>query len=120
MARGSQERLSATSLGVRPRGSFGLPEPTRSPRLRFKLFPDKLALYMMKTCVIRSPEYGKSRGKPEKGAWEVGSAPWNEQTRIGAVGSTGRPDWHSGLSGLYRLIEVTFSWEAGCVGFPRD
>ncbi|PKI40340.1 hypothetical protein CRG98_039269 [Punica granatum] len=29
MARGSQEGLSATSLGVRPRGSFGLLEPTR-------------------------------------------------------------------------------------------
>ncbi|PKI69369.1 hypothetical protein CRG98_010251 [Punica granatum] len=55
MARGSQEGLSATSLGVRPRGSFGLPEPTRSPRLRFKLFPDMLAQYTMKTCIIRYP-----------------------------------------------------------------
>ncbi|PKI73013.1 hypothetical protein CRG98_006588 [Punica granatum] len=32
MARGSQEGLSATSLGVRPRGSFGLLEPTREKR----------------------------------------------------------------------------------------
>ncbi|PKI38241.1 hypothetical protein CRG98_041367 [Punica granatum] len=48
MARGSKEGLSATSLGVRPRASFGLPEPARSPRLRFKLFPDMLALYTMK------------------------------------------------------------------------
>ncbi|PKI63999.1 hypothetical protein CRG98_015612 [Punica granatum] len=67
MARGCQEGLSATSLGVRPRGSFGLPDPTMSPRLRFKLFPDMLALYTMMTCIIRSPGCGKSRGKPEKG-----------------------------------------------------
>ncbi|PKI75964.1 hypothetical protein CRG98_003622 [Punica granatum] len=53
MARGSQEGLSATSLGVTPRGSFGLPEPMRSPRFRFKLFPDMLALYTMKTLIIR-------------------------------------------------------------------
>ncbi|PKI33406.1 hypothetical protein CRG98_046203 [Punica granatum] len=55
MARGSQEGLSATSLGVRPRGSFDLLEPTKSPRLRFKLFPDMLALYTMNTCIIRYP-----------------------------------------------------------------
>ncbi|PKI58985.1 hypothetical protein CRG98_020630 [Punica granatum] len=57
---------------------------------------------------VQAPGCGKSRGKLEKGASEVGSAPWNEQTRIGAVGSTGRPDWQSGLSGLYRLIGVAF------------
>ncbi|PKI56476.1 hypothetical protein CRG98_023114 [Punica granatum] len=53
MARGNQEGLSATSLGVRPRGSFSLPEPMRSPRFRFKLFSDMLALYTMKTRIIR-------------------------------------------------------------------
>ncbi|PKI64110.1 hypothetical protein CRG98_015499 [Punica granatum] len=36
MARGSQEGLSATSLGVRPRGSFGLPEPTREKREKWR------------------------------------------------------------------------------------
>ncbi|PKI51275.1 hypothetical protein CRG98_028339 [Punica granatum] len=63
---------------------------------------------------------GKFEESRKKGAWEVGSAPWNEQTRISAVGSTGRPDRQSGLSGLYRLIGVAFSCGAGCVGFPRD
>ncbi|PKI59327.1 hypothetical protein CRG98_020282 [Punica granatum] len=117
MARGSQVGLSATSLGVRPRWLARANEVTSTP---IQAIPDMLTLYTINTYIIRSSGCGKSRGKKEKGAWEVGSAPWNEQTRIGAVGSTGRPDWQSGLSGLYRLIGVAISCGAGCVGFPRE
>ncbi|PKI47287.1 hypothetical protein CRG98_032320 [Punica granatum] len=46
MARGSQEGLSATSLGVR------LLEPIRSPQLQFKYFPDMLAFYTMETYLV--------------------------------------------------------------------
>ncbi|PKI52783.1 hypothetical protein CRG98_026818 [Punica granatum] len=45
-------------------------------------------------------------GEVAKGVGRLG---WNEQTRLGAVGSTGRPDWQFGLSGLYRLIVMEFS-----------
>ncbi|PKI50529.1 hypothetical protein CRG98_029083 [Punica granatum] len=53
-------------------------------------------------------EHEERVGEVAKGVGRLG---WNEQTRIGAVGSTGRPDWQSGLSGLYRLIEMEFSWQ---------
>ncbi|PKI58265.1 hypothetical protein CRG98_021347 [Punica granatum] len=62
-------------------------------------------------------EHEERVGEVAKGVGRLG---WNEQTRTGAVGSTGRPDWQSGLSGLYRLIGMEFSHWASFVGFPRD
>ncbi|PKI36331.1 hypothetical protein CRG98_043278 [Punica granatum] len=67
--------------------------------------------------IIPSPGMRERVGEVTKGVGRLG---WNEQTRTGAVGSTGRPDWQSGLSGLYRLIGIEFSCGASYVGFPRD
>ncbi|OWM82723.1 hypothetical protein CDL15_Pgr014211 [Punica granatum] len=67
--------------------------------------------------IIPSPGMRERVGEVAKGVGRLG---WNEQTRTGAVGSTGTPDWQSGLSGLYRLIGIAFSREASYVGFPRD
>ncbi|PKI38831.1 hypothetical protein CRG98_040778 [Punica granatum] len=70
----------------------------------------------MEKCYLAS-EHEERVGEVAKGVGRLG---WNDQIRTGAVGSTGRPDWQSGLSGLYRLIGMEFSCRANCVGFPRD
>ncbi|PKI64480.1 hypothetical protein CRG98_015128 [Punica granatum] len=55
--------------------------------------------HIMTANIIRIREVNERVEEVAKGVGRLG---WNEQTRIGTVGSTGRPDWQSDLSGLYR------------------
>ncbi|PKI68970.1 hypothetical protein CRG98_010650 [Punica granatum] len=68
----------------------------------------KIPNFSKSGMVIPSPGMREKSRKVRKRGSGSRFCLWNEQTRISEVGSAGRPDWQSGLSGLHRLIEVAF------------